>query len=429
MDFATWLAGTCTFKCAICGERFPHSISFYTHLAAGHRTRPSDYAAKHGSALVHRNTVECAECRETVDHEKGCLQKHFAQRHPGLRLRDYFEQSVRPGQVSQAIDPRPEHVPLDANVAKQQRLRSLSKSGHNKENLSPKTKRDQKNVKDFPILRKMLNEGKSSKCGVCGEAVTGSIIEHLKTKHRKVKMVRGNREKAKEKTNKNISDERAASPTCSEEIESRKSPNSEMVSILKPPSSGNSATSTPEPQAVSDTLGGDKMFKCDSCSKILSGFEAATTHIVDHSHGTFSAVLRKGQEVKEGPGKDCGDEGNVAIKVDMLSANMDEASEMPKMPKHDIFIDRLCMGDEVTLEEDCMIIEDSPAVPEAQEDPLVIEPVKVVQVAKCPLSSACPELLPDERNLTAHLVSTHSISDTRTLDILVAKIKTHFVEI
>ena len=109
------------------------------------------------------------------------------------------------------------------------------------------------------------------------------------------------------------------------------------------------------------------------------------------------------------------------------------------MTKHDIFIDRLCIGDEVTLEEDC-IIEDSPVVPEVQEtsvsilipqeDPLTIEvPRRVVRVAKCPLSSNCPELLPDERNLTAHLVSTHQISDTRTLDILVAKIKTHFVEI
>ena len=104
------------------------------------------------------------------------------------------------------------------------------------------------------------------------------------------------------------------------------------------------------------------------------------------------------------------------------------------MPKHDIFIDRLCIGDEVTLEEEC-IIEESPVLPEVQEDsadPLIIEPPRprpVVQVAKCPLSSTCPELLADERNVTAHLVSTHQISDTRTLDILVAKIKTHFVEI
>ena len=436
MDFATWLSGTCSFECAMCGERFAHSISFYTHLAAGHRTRPSDYAVKHGSALVDRNTVVCAECRETVDHEKGSLQKHFAQKHPGLRLRDYFEKSVRPSQASQATDPSPEKGPGDgtaANIPKQdgdqrprqQRRSSLSKSGQNKENMSPINKRDQKNFKDYPILRKMLDEGKISKCGVCGEAVTGSIFEHIKTKHRKVKMVRGEKEKA----NKNTNDERAASATCSEEVESAASRNSEMEVTSDQASTGNASAPTPEPQTVSDSAIGDKMFKCDSCGKILAGFEAATTHIVEHSHGTFSTVLTKGPEAKEGPGKDCGDG---AAKVNLSSGNVGET-------KHDIFIDRLCIGDEVTLEEDC-IIEDSPVVPEVQEtsvsilipqeDPLTIEvPRRVVRVAKCPLSSNCPELLPDERNLTAHLVSTHQISDTRTLDILVAKIKTHFVEI
>lgn len=430
----------------MCGKRFAHSISFYTHLAAGHRTRPADYAARHGSALFDRNTVECAECRETVDHEKGSLQKHFAQKHPGRRLRDYFEEFVRPVQVSQAIDPRPDHGPGDGSAAniqeqdgdqrpRQQRRSSLSKSGNDKENLSPINKRDQKKCKDspilkkdFPILKKMLNEGKSSKCGVCGEAVTGSIFEHIKTKHKKVKMVRGD----KDRPNKNYNDETAASATCSEDVESEKSPNSEMAETSNQTSTGNAATHTPGPQDVSGTVPGDKMFKCDSCGKILSGFEAATTHIVDHSHRTFSTVMSKGLEEKEGPGKDCRDEGNVAPKVNTSSGNADEAEA--KMPKHDIFIDRLCIGDEVTLEEEC-IIEESPVLPEVQEDsadPLIIEPPRprpVVQVAKCPLSSTCPELLADERNVTAHLVSTHQISDTRTLDILVAKIKTHFVEI
>ena len=434
MDFATWLAGTCSFECALCGERFVHSISFYTHLAAGHRTRPSDYAARHGSALVKRNTVECARCAETVDHEKGSLQKHFALRHPDVRLKDYYEEFVKPGrsQVSQAVDPGRDSDPKSGNATnlreqdgdqrpRQQRRSSLSSK---KENSPTVHKKNTTPSKEFSILKKVSCDGNSRKCGVCGESVVGSIFEHIKTKHRKVKMGGGDKEVA----NKNTQEVRPTTTAPSEGMRSGISRDSDNPTS----SSCNDSVPNPEPQAASYSAAGDMMFKCDTCGKIFPGFEAATSHVADVSHGTFSKIPSK--MVPAGKLREFEDTAPPQTKG--LSGNGDEA-EASKVPKHDIIIDRLCMGDEVTVEEDC-IIEDSPVVSEVQEstvsllqeDPLIVEvPRRVVQVAKCPLSSKCPNLLPDERNITAHLVSTHQISDTRTLDILVAKIKTHFVEI
>ena len=403
MDFASWLSGTCSFECAICGERFPHSIAFYCHLAADHKTRPADYAAKHGSALADRRTVECAHCLETIDHEKGSLKKHFAQKHPGVRMRDYFEQFVKPGEEASrsAVDPvsggpRVEGAAFCQDREDNQRptrrkgRRSFSSKGeHNKENLLEKRQITTRGTKpgEEQGENQMDEKEMAVKCGVCGEALRDakSLLEHLKTKHRKVKVAR------------------------------------EVQKVGK----------------------GDKTFKCDSCGKILSGFEAASSHIVKHNHKTFSTVINDVANIKS----EDKSKGDVAPKDDVPTAHMEDCGEKSKddvvtinpggdakAPKHDIHIDYFTIGDEVTLEEDSA--EPHPQVSDQCEeepaDPLVIEapaPRPVVQVAKCPLSAACPELLADERNFTAHLVSTHQISDSQTLDILVAKIKTHYVEI
>ena len=401
MDFTSWLAGTCSFECAICGERFPHSIAFYCHLAADHKTRPADYAAKHGSALVDRGTVECAHCLETIDHEKGSLKKHFAQKHPGERMRDYFEQFVKPSQGSRsAIDPasdggdgpRVEGAAIDQEREDNRRpprrkgrsRSSSSKDGHNKENLPEKRRRSTKPGEEEQEEKEM-----AVNCSVCGEALRGakSLLEHLKTKHRKVKVAK------------------------------------EVQKVGK----------------------GDKTFKCDSCGKILAGFEAASTHIVKHNHKTFSTVLSDVANMKKEVDREDKSKGDVAPQNDVPTETLEDCGEKSKddvvtvnpgdakAPKHDIYIDYMTIGDEVTLEEEST--EPQPHVSDQCEDPadpLVIElpaPRPVVQVAKCPLSSTCPELLADERNFTAHLVSTHQISDSQTLDILVSKIKTHYVEI
>jgi len=342
-----------------------------------------------------------------------------------VRLKDYYEEFVKPGrgQVSQAVDPGRNSDPKSGNATnlreqygdqrpRQQRRSSLSSK---KENLPTVHKKNQTPSKDFSILKKVSCDGNSRKCGVCGESVVGSIFEHIKTKHRKVKMGGGDKEVAGKNTQ-----EVRPTPTA---------PASDKSSS----SSDNAPAPNPEPQAASDSAAGDKMmFKCDTCGKIFPGFEAATSHVADLSHGTFSKIPSK--IVPAGKLREY--EDTAPSQTNGLSGNGGEP-EASKVPKHDIIIDRLCMGDEVTLEEEC-IIEDSPVVSEVQEstvsllqeDPLIVEaPRRVVQVAKCPLSSKCPNLLPDERNITAHLVSTHQISDTRTLDILVSKIKTHFVEI
>ncbi len=96
-SFSLWVSSGCRYTCPPCkpSQMFLGSLTLLAHAREVHGLDTwSDVTAAYPDTRIEVERLVCAECGESVHHDRGEFQAHLDQAHNGMDIKDYYYDHV-----------------------------------------------------------------------------------------------------------------------------------------------------------------------------------------------------------------------------------------------------------------------------------------------------------------------------------------------